>query len=207
MREERNKFWHMYSKAGILSDVIKDINIYINNHPQLLKVMQQLDTNSQINQNNVSEVLKYFENIMNGNQYFAKKQEQLVENNQLNTLPDYDEQSVTARLSMKQNDGFDINLFIQKYLNDFNTEQIDLILQGYKLNEQQINLLKDRKQSKTESTESQTKSNVRNKTKRLALPAFKTDKEAAFVDTLLLSFTVGIFCGIYLMYFVLTIMS
>ena len=26
IREERNKFWHMYSKAGILSDVIKNIS-------------------------------------------------------------------------------------------------------------------------------------------------------------------------------------
>ena len=40
-----------------------------------------------------------------------------------------------------------------------------------------------------------------------SLLALDKNKESAFVDTLLLSFTVGTICGVYLMYFILTIMS
>ena len=45
------------------------------------------------------------------------------------------------------------------------------------------------------------------KRKKLIRNAPCNKGQAAFVDTLLISFTVGTICGVYLMYFVLTIMS
>jgi len=167
-------------------DAFTDINRYINTTNGLLESLK--------NTNNVS--LEYFNSLMNGNQYFKQEVK----------YPEYNEQAVTMILTNPQSN-FDIDKFVELYLNEFNLEQINLLLTKFNLNENQIKLLNERKNGLTVNTNnSNSKANL-GKRKSFALPGFKESKESAFIDTLLLSFTVGIFCGIYLMYFVLTIMS
>ena len=118
--------------------------------------------------------------------------------------PAYDEQAVSVILANQQGSNFDIQSFVAQYMYDFTQEQIRVLLQNYNLNEAQRNALQQRVVVETESANTNGKANP-GKRKTLALPAFK-DKEAAFVDTVLLTFTVGTICGIYLMYLFLTIM-
>ena len=166
-----------------------DINRYVNLTNGLLQSLKNIDGNINL--------LEYFDNLMKDNQYFKRKE--------IN-YPEYNEQAVTMILTTAQQN-FDIDKFIDLYLNNFNLEQINLLLSNYSLNEKQVKLLNERKNELTVNTNnSNSKANL-GKRKTFALPGIKENKEAAFIDTLLLSFTVGIFCGIYLMYFVLTIMS
>jgi len=211
-----------------LINVFSDINKYVNTHPDLLINMSQLDNKDDMVKNNVQNLFGYFDDAMKHNTYFKKQEvegtkpvvEQInepqivqpeikMEENIVEkpTYPPYDEMTVTAILSNPQNN-FDINTFINLYINDFNTNQIDLLLTNFKLNENQISALNAKKQAMViNEGKAQTNQNIQAKTKVFALPGRKEGKEAAFVDTLLLSFTIGTFCGIYLMYFVLTIMS
>lgn len=204
-----------------LMEVFSNINRYVNTHPELLTNMSQLDNQDEMVKNNIQDLFGYFDDAMKDNTYF-KKQEIVEEvNNQPEeipvveketivekpTYPPYDEIIVTKILSNPQNN-FDINTFINLYINDFNANQIDLLLTNFKLNENQINALNTKKQTLTTNEgKAQTNQNVQAKTKVFALPGRKESKQSAFVDTLLLSFTIGTFCGVYLMYFILTIMS
>ena len=163
-----------------------DINRHINTTNGLLESLK--------NVNNVS--VDYFDSLMSNNKYFKQEVK----------YPEYNEQAATMILTNPQ-PNFDVDKFIELYLNNFNLEQINLILSKFNLNESQVKALNERRNELTVNTNnSNSKANL-GKRKTFSLPGFKENKESAFIDTLLLSFTVGIFCGIYLMYFVLTIMS
>jgi len=198
----KNRLQDLLNKGLIsnYSDINKasvSINNYINANKQLL------DNLGNYNDVNNENLLKYFQNVMSQNEYFAEKEK----SDNLSFLPDYDEQAVTLVLQ-SQSKNLDLDKFINKYFDDFNLEQIELLLSGYKISDYQIKRLENKKQILNTNAESNvTKFASRGKTKTFALPGIKESKEAAFIDTLLLSFTVGIFCGIYLMYFILTIMS
>lgn len=207
-----------------LVEVLSDVNKYVNNNTQLLTYLSQYDNQDEIVKENIQNLFINFSDAMSNNTYL-KKQEVIVEKQTVEsqvvqpeikveknivenpTYPPYDEMTITAILSNPQNN-FDTNTFINLYLNDFNVNQIDLLLTNFKLNENQVNILNAKKQTMTVNEgKAQTNQSVQAKAKVFALPGRKERKESAFVDTLLLSFIVGSFCGIYLMYFVLTIMS
>lgn len=138
--------------------------------------------------------------------------------------PEYDEQTVTDILQIQAatpRTNFDVEQFVKQYFNSLTSKQIDLLLNNFRLNENLIVMLKQRKGTmqvlnslenaeirKNTTNEPINVSNVVEKRKRFSLLGEKdSNKKAAFVDTLLLSFTVGTLCGVYLMYFILTIMS
>lgn len=201
----QNKIQDKINNGELNSDIeinyaFTDINRYINTTQGLLINLKNIGSQSNLNNESLNN---YFDNLMSGNKYFKKT----TPKDDLATLPKYDEQLVTTILSTPQSANFDIDKFIKKYYNNFNLEQIDLLLTKFQLHESQIKNLEDKKNSLiSDTTNSNLKSSL-GKRKTFALPGIKESKEAAFIDTLLLSFTVGIFCGIYLMYFVLTIMS
>lgn len=137
--------------------------------------------------------------------------------------PEYDEQTVTDILkfqSEKPTPDFDINEFVDTYFNNLTSHQINILLNGFNLDEQRVDALKKRKETiqvltslekaelNKEEIPAEQVGKTTDKRKRFTLFGDKNvNKESAFVDTLLLSFTVGTICGVYLMYFVLTIMS
>lgn len=188
-----------------INRAISDINMYINTNQELLSELVKLD-NNKFTTSSFTSIKNHFEQLMSNNEYFKTTKDDNSFN--LNNLPEYDEQAVTIILSNAQISNFDIDMFINKYFYDFNQYQISLLLNNFKLQDEQIKRLNERKDSFNSNSDdnTNTKSNI-GKTKTFALPGIKESKEAAFVDTLLLSFTVGILCGIYLMYFILTIMS
>lgn len=139
---------------------------------------------------------------------------------------EYDEQTVTDILQLQAatpSANFNVEKLVNKYFEHLTTKQIDILLNNFKLNENLVVLLKQRKgtiqvfnslqnaeleQNNSIENEQQNISNVVEKRKRFTLLGEKnSNKKAAFVDTLLLSFTIGTLCGVYLMYFILTIMS
>jgi len=219
-----------------LINVFDDVNQYIHINKELLNNMKQLDNKDEIVRNNRENLYAYFNDAMSNNKYFKKQeiieetkevepeiiedtieqpvetpimeQEKIVEEKKEVTYPPYDEATVTAILSSNPGENFDIDQFIHEYFGNLKLDQIDLLLNNFKLNENQIQALNIRKDTIKElDGQKVSKKKKRQKTKVHALPGRKEGKEAAFVDTLLLSFTIGTFCGIYLMYFVLTIMS
>lgn len=202
----KNKIQEKFNNGEIVnySEINKacnDINKYINENPRLLDNLNQL--NDQVINTNMQSLLNYLNSEMSGNQYFKEN----IKEDDLDSLPEYDEQAVTIILSTPRSTNFDVDKFIKKYLNNFTLEQINLLLTSFNIKESQVKILEERKNNlKTNLGTSSSKANL-GKRKTFALPGIKENKEAAFIDTLLLSFTVGIFCGIYLMYFVLTIMS
>lgn len=189
----QNKIQEKINNKDFKTDVdinyaFTDINRYINTTNGILVSLQNVQNNVDLNQ--------YFSNLMRENKYFKQKE----------NYPEYNEQVATMILTNPQ-PNFDVEKFVNLYFYQFNIEQINLLLSNFQLNEFQMKRLEKRKNELTINTNnSNSKSNL-GKRKTFALPGIKENKEAAFIDTLLLSFTVGIMCGIYLMYFVLTIMS
>lgn len=119
--------------------------------------------------------------------------------------PPYNEEVVTQYLIVNRNNKININAFINKYLYNFTPTQIDYLINNYNLNQNQIAMLTEQKNLKLSVAENQ-KQKEKPKTKILTLNSQKTPN-AAFVDTLLLSFIVGLVSGMYLVFLILIIMS
>lgn len=119
------------------------------------------------------------------------------ENNSPTIYPPYDEVTVTLLL-FKGQDNLDVEQFLNQYLNDLTVEQIDFLINNYVLTTEQITSLNNQKKAK------QITNNQVEKPKTMILK--KTDK-AAFIDSLLLSFIVGLVWGIYLTFLIIIILS
>ena len=119
------------------------------------------------------------------------------------TYPPYDEVTVTLLLFKGQNN-LDVNLFINQYLNDLTVRQIDLLMSNYILNSEQVTKLSEQKAVK-EIVEKQVEE-VKQIEKPKTFVLKKSDK-AAFVDSLLLSFIVGLVWGMYLTFLIILILS
>ena len=117
--------------------------------------------------------------------------------------PPYNEEVVTQYLIVNKNKN--INNFINHYLEFFSPQQIDYILNNYTLTQEQIDKLNSQRKVQENLLEEQ-KQKEKPKTKILTLNSQKTPN-AAFVDTLLLSFIVGLVSGMYLVFLILIIMS
>lgn len=113
--------------------------------------------------------------------------------------PPYNEEIVTQYLMTNKFNDVNINVFIDRYLYDLSVEQIDYLLNNYELTAEYINKLNNRKKN-ISSNENQ---------QQLEKPKVKvfTKSKAAFIDTLLLSFIVGLISGMYLILLILMIMS
>lgn len=211
-----------------LNQALNLINTYIQYNKQLLNDMSQLDNKDKIVVDNKEALIDYFNDVMSQNKYFLKNQieepkkiEQPVEqiSQPVNNIPEYDEQTITAVLN-SQNPNLDITKFVSHYFEHLTISQINIILNNYHLNDELTEKLKQKKDTikvfnalekaennKEENNNTNQAAKVTSKRKSFSLFSKKDGKESAFVDTLLLSFTVGTFCGIYAMYFILTIMS
>ena len=119
--------------------------------------------------------------------------------------PPYNEEVVTQYLTVNRTNKININAFINKYLYDFTPTQIDYLINNYNLNQNQINALTEQKNLKLSDVENQ-KQVEKPKTKIFTLNDNRKPN-AAFVDTLLLSFIVGLVSGMYLVFLILIIMS
>ena len=117
--------------------------------------------------------------------------------------PPYDEVTVTLLL-FKGPDNLDVDLFINQYLNYLTVKQIDLLISNYILTPEQMNKLTEQRSIK-EMAEKQVE-DVKQKEKPKTFVLKKNDK-AAFVDSLLLSFVVGLVWGIYLTFLIILILS
>lgn len=117
--------------------------------------------------------------------------------------PPYDEVTVTLLL-FKGPDNLDVDLFINQYLNYLTVKQIDLLISNYILTPEQMNKLTEQRSIK-EMTEKQVE-DVKQMEKPKTLVLKKNDK-AAFVDSLLLSFVVGLVWGIYLTFLIILLLS
>lgn len=117
--------------------------------------------------------------------------------------PPYDEVTVTLLL-FKGPDNLDVDLFINQYLNYLTVKQIDLLISNYILTPEQMNKLTEQRSIK-EMSEKQVE-DVKQKEKPKTLVLKKNDK-AAFVDSLLLSFVVGLVWGIYLTFLIILLLS
>ena len=115
--------------------------------------------------------------------------------------PPYNEEVVTQYLVANKSNKINIDAFIDKYLYDFSVTQIEYLLNNYPLTQDQITKLNSQKSSKVTLEQS---SMTKEKPKVLVK---KKDDKAAFVDTLLLSFIVGLVSGMYLVFLILIIMS
>ena len=191
---DASRLYKEYSQAAV--EDIKYINIIQN------KISQEINVNTTF-EDIYKRVITIANDINNRvinevtlNNYFMPKVE----------YPAYDEQAVSVILANKRGTDFDIKSFIDAYMYDFTQEQIKMILENYNVSDEQRIILSQRVAADTANANTNGKTNP-GKRKTLSLPAFKENKEAAFVDTLLLTFTVGTICGIYLMYLILTIMS
>lgn len=154
------------------------------------KILTPVETNNTIKINEVEET-KVSEN--DGQPYVS--------------YPAYDEELVTNILvDGKGSNSFNIEAFINNYLPNLSINQINFILSNYKLDEAMIIKLKEQLNSKQELVPQidNTATIEKPKTKVLTLPS---DKKAAFIDTLLLTFIVGSLSGIYLTYLIFGIMS
>lgn len=117
--------------------------------------------------------------------------------------PPYDEVTVTLLL-FKGPDNLDVDLFINQYLNYLTVKQIDLLISNYILTPEQMNKLTEQRSIK-EMAEKQVE-DVKQKEKPKTFVLKKNDK-AAFVDSLLLSFVVGLVWGIYLTFLIILLLS
>lgn len=117
--------------------------------------------------------------------------------------PPYDEVTVTLLL-FKGPDSLDVDLFINQYLNYLTVKQIDLLISNYILTPEQMNKLTEQRSIK-EMAEKQVE-DVKQMEKPKTLVLKKNDK-AAFVDSLLLSFVVGLVWGIYLTFLIILLLS
>lgn len=211
-----------------LKAALSDINRYINTHLELLSNMAQLDGKDKMVEAEKENIRGYFKDEMSANPYFQKEQVELKNDNRvlvqhnLEEVKPYDEQTVDMVLKRQienPNPNFDIRGFINQYFDKFTLKQIDTILNGnFSLDENQVLVLNQKKDAmnvydalQTAEIQKVEENNVINiqekkEEKRRRFIRKENNKEAAFVDTLLLSFTVGTICGVYLMYFILTIM-
>ena len=117
--------------------------------------------------------------------------------------PPYDEVTVTLLL-FKGPDNLDVDLFINQYLNYLTVKQIDLLISNYILTPEQMNKLTEQRSIK-EMSEKQVE-DVQQMEKPKTLVLKKNDK-AAFVDSLFLSFVVGLVWGIYLTFLIILLLS
>ena len=117
--------------------------------------------------------------------------------------PPYDEVTVTLLL-FKGPDNLDVDLFINQYLNYLTVKQIDLLISNYILTPEQMNKLTEQRSIK-EMAEKQVE-DVKQMEKPKTFVLKKNDK-AAFVDSLLLSFVVGLVWGIYLTFLIILLLS
>lgn len=182
-----------------LVKMVNHINMFIKNQPKFLSTIGELNAKPEFVKNNINTISDYLDKTMIHNRYFKVDE---VVNDQ---YPAYDEVMVTNALKLAGSN-FQINGFVNKYMNNFTNAQVDLIFSKFdkKLTEQQIVALKDRKRINEFSQKMKTPEVNVEKPKKLKLV---NNKKAAFADTLLLSFIVGTLCGVYLMYFALTIMA
>lgn len=124
--------------------------------------------------------------------------------------PPYDDEVVTQFLIVNRDKNIDMDIFLNKYLFDLSISQINYILDNYPVNQNQFDMLNAQKISKQnedvkELVLEESKQMEKPKVKVLTLP--NNGRTAAFIDTLLLSFIVGIVSGIYLTLLILTILS
>ena len=120
------------------------------------------------------------------------------------SYPPYNEEVVTQYLMTNRSNNIDITTFIDKYLNDFSVEQIDYLLNNYSLTDEYINKLNNQKSKKNIVEEENQRQLEKPKAKVFTL---NNKPKAAYVDTLLLSFIVGLVAGMYLIVLILFIMS
>ena len=121
--------------------------------------------------------------------------------------PAYDEALVDEFLvSMKGNNEFNLNDFINNYLNQLSSNQIDYIFENYVLNEQQTQKLKEQKDLISREVSASSKGVERPKIKSFTLYGKDIDN-AAFIDAFLLVLIIGSLSGIYLTYLIFGIMS
>lgn len=133
-----------------------------------------------------------------------------IEQNQNLEYPSYDNEIVTQFLVANRNKDINMDIFLNKYLENLSIDQINYILQNYPVNQNQFDMLTSQRNIKqnnnaNELVYSESKQMENPKVKVLTLP--NNGKTAAFIDTLLLSFIVGIVSGIYLTLLILTILS
>ena len=118
--------------------------------------------------------------------------------------PAYNEEAVDQYLIINRANKINLDAFINKYLYDLTPKQIDYLLNNYPLTQDQIDKLNAQKSTKIVLVEEQKEfQKEKPKTKVLTL----NNKKSAFVDTLLLSFVVGLVSGMYLVLLVIMIMS
>lgn len=117
--------------------------------------------------------------------------------------PPYDELVVT-QLLIKGKNNLDVELFINQYLYDLTVKQIDFLMNNYLLTPEQMTKLNDQRVAK-EITERQDET-IKKVEKPKTLVLEKSNK-AAFIDSLLLSFVVGLVWGIYLTFLIIIILS
>lgn len=182
-----------------LNAIVNDINIFVNNNTKFLKTIEELNGKSSFVSSNIDTIDVYIDKILSDNEYFKKANKV---NLSYDSYPKYNEAAVTQTLK-KADESFDIASFIVAYTDDLTDEQIDIILKkfGSTLEEGQIAVLNNQK-SINDIDKKQKELQPRAKVKKL-----QKNKKAAFADSLLLTFIVGTLCGVYLMYFALTVMA
>lgn len=208
-----NKFEHASVKLGVDNNHVLPNNPAVqqqnisNDQERLLT--EQPKTNEQLE--TVSDVK---ESTNTGNNLAA------TETNEQPTGMDYqpdNEEVVTQYLINNTSDNIDVNAFVDRYLYDLSVEQIDYLLNNYNLTDEYINKLNNQKNEKNMNpNENQENENniipVENQ-KQFEPPKVRVlakdsrQPKAAFVDTLLLSFVVGLVSGMYLILLILMIMS
>lgn len=117
--------------------------------------------------------------------------------------PTYNEEIVDQYLIINRTNKINLDAFLNKYLYDLTPKQIDYLLNNYPLTQEQVDKLNAQKSTKIALVEEQKQ---KEKPKILTLNN-SYNKKAAFVDTLLLSFVVGLVSGMYLVLLIIMIMS
>ena len=119
------------------------------------------------------------------------------------TYPPYDEVTVTLLLFKGQNN-LDVDLFINQYLDNLTVKQIELLMSNYSLTPEQMTKLTEQKKAREISNKQNENTKQIEKDKTLVL---KKNNKAAFIDSLLLSFIIGLVWGIYLTFLIIIILS
>lgn len=137
--------------------------------------------------------------------YDEKQDKNIVGNAEAGIYYDQNnEEAVDQYLIINRANKINLDAFINKYLYDLTPKQIDYLLNNYPLTQDQVDKLNAQKSTKIVLVEEQKEfQKEKPKTKVLTL----NNKKAAFVDTLLLSFVVGLVSGMYLVLLVIMIMS
>ncbi len=119
--------------------------------------------------------------------------------------PPYNEEVVTQYLAVNRTNKINLSAFINKYLYDLTPTQIDYLINNYNLDPNQVAMLNEQKNLKL--TDSQTETQKEKPKTKIFTLNDNRKPNAAFVDTLLLSFVVGLVSGMYLVFLILIIMS